>query len=141
MRGCCSVSSPAAGPCRAESMASRVHVQPRSLDSGSPNPLSPILRLLISLAPAFRGAYAARIELSCKVVDAESKLRSTLCHEMCHAATWLLDRTSRPPHGPAWKAWAARAMAAYPGMDVTTCHSYDIFFAHRWQCLTTECVV
>lgn len=31
-------------------------------------------------------------------------------HEMCHVAAWLIDHTAKPPHGPAFKAWAARAM-------------------------------
>jgi hypothetical protein len=34
--------------------------------------------------------YAARIELSKRVVDDAAKLRQTLCHELCHAAAWLV---------------------------------------------------
>ena len=30
----------------------------------------------------------ATIELSTKVIDDEERLRSTLLHEMCHAAQW-----------------------------------------------------
>ena len=33
----------------------------------------------------------ATIELSTKVIDDEERLRSTLLHEMCHAAQWLVD--------------------------------------------------
>ncbi len=34
--------------------------------------------------------YTARIELSKKVVDDAAKLRQTFCHELCHAAAWLV---------------------------------------------------
>ncbi len=83
--------------------------------------------------------YSARIELSKRVVDDAAKLRATLCHELCHAAAWLLDKSNKPPHGAAFRAWAARAMAACPGLDVTTCHSYDIVFAYRYLCTNGEC--
>jgi predicted SprT family Zn-dependent metalloprotease len=81
----------------------------------------------------------ARIELSTHVVDNSSKLRQTLCHEMCHAAAWLIDGVSKPPHGPAFRAWASRAMAKLPGLDVSTCHSYDIAFKFNYQCTTLGC--
>ncbi|KDD74827.1 SprT-like family protein [Helicosporidium sp. ATCC 50920] len=98
-----------------------------------------------SLSGASRGSLPApsrraSIELSARVLDAESKLRSTLCHEMCHAAAWVLDGVAKPPHGPHWRAWARRAQRIDPGMQVNTCHSYDIFFAHRWQCTFADCL-
>ena len=79
-------------------------------------------------------SYTARVELSTKVVDQADKLQSTLCHELCHVATWLLDHVAKPPHGPHFKAWAAAAMTVHPHLDITTCHQYDIHFAWRWQC-------
>jgi predicted SprT family Zn-dependent metalloprotease len=78
--------------------------------------------------------YTAHIELSSKVIDTESKLQRTLCHEMCHVAAWLIDHVAKPPHGPVFKKWAAAGMAAYPHLDITTCHAYEIFYAFRWQC-------
>ena len=92
-----------------------------------------------SMGPGGVLAYSARIELSTKVLDDAHKLRQTLCHEMCHAAAWLVDLQNKPPHGQAFKAWAVRAMAALPGLDVTTCHSYDIAFAFRYRCTTDWC--
>lgn len=59
--------------------------------------------------------------------------RRTLCHEMCHVAAWLLDHTSKPPHGAVFKKWADRAMSVYPDLEVTTCHNYQIFYPHNWQ--------
>lgn len=44
----------------------------------------------------------APIELSVKVVDSQARLESTLLHELCHAATWLIDkepRNRRDHHG------------------------------------------
>lgn len=52
----------------------------------------------------------AHIELSCKVVDNKHRLRSTLLHEMCHAAAWLIDSVSSPPHGSCFQKWANFAM-------------------------------
>ncbi|KAL3928268.1 MAG: hypothetical protein SGPRY_002459 [Prymnesium sp.] len=47
---------------------------------------------------------SAQIELSSKVIDRPDRLVNTLAHEMCHAAQWLLDGSSKPPHGSAfWK--------------------------------------
>jgi len=78
--------------------------------------------------------YTARIELSCKVLDDESKLERTLIHEMCHVAAWLIDHTAKPPHGAAFKAWAQRAMRAVPGIDVSTCHQYQVRVFFKLLC-------
>ncbi|KAL0047352.1 hypothetical protein WJX82_001193 [Trebouxia sp. C0006] len=83
--------------------------------------------------------YTARVELSTKVLDNPEKLQRTLCHELCHVATWLLDHVAKPPHGPHFKAWAAAAMTVHPHLDITTCHQYDIHFAWRWQCSNPKC--
>ena len=52
-----------------------------------------------------------------------------------------IDKNNKPPHGPAFRKWAARVMAAFPGLDVSVCHSYDIAFAFRYQCQNSECGV
>ena len=53
----------------------------------------------------------ARIELSTKVLTDEDRLASTLAHEMCHAAAWLLDGEMQPPHGRCFKKWADLVMS------------------------------
>jgi hypothetical protein len=68
-------------------------------------------------------------------VDTEDKLRNTLCHEMCHAAAFLVDGVSKPPHGTHFRAWAARAMRAHPGLDIQRCHSYDIHYKYTYACV------
>ena len=52
----------------------------------------------------------AVIELSTKMIDQHERLRSTLMHEMCHAAAWLVDTVHKPPHGSCFKKWAALGM-------------------------------
>ncbi|XP_012589372.1 PREDICTED: acidic repeat-containing protein [Condylura cristata] len=44
----------------------------------------------------------AKIEISLKVCDSADRLRDTLIHEICHAASWLIDGI-RDSHGDAWK--------------------------------------
>lgn len=80
---------------------------------------------------------SARIELASKVLSDSHRVRSTLLHEMCHAAAWLVDGVNKPPHGAVFKRWAARASKAYSQYSVQTCHAYEIAYKHTWQC--TEC--
>eukprot|EP01026_Neomeris_dumetosa_P040838 TRINITY_DN3378_c0_g1_i10.p1 TRINITY_DN3378_c0_g1~~TRINITY_DN3378_c0_g1_i10.p1 ORF type:complete len:590 (-),score=58.74 TRINITY_DN3378_c0_g1_i10:220-1989(-) len=78
--------------------------------------------------------YIARIELSSKILDTEERLRSTLCHELCHVAAWLIDHNRKPPHGPVFKKWGLSASQKFPGITVRTCHNYDIHVPHVWKC-------
>ena len=78
---------------------------------------------------------SAVIELSTKVLDDTQRLRSTLLHEMCHAAMWLVDQVSKPPHGACFKKWAALAQRRVPEYPaVTTTHNYAITFKFAWAC-------
>ena len=52
-----------------------------------------------------------------------------------------IDKDNKPPHGPTFRKWAARVMAACPGLDVAVCHSYDIAFAFRYACQNADCGV
>ncbi|KAL3897118.1 MAG: hypothetical protein SGCHY_003635, partial [Lobulomycetales sp.] len=86
--------------------------------------------------------YQARIELSCKVIDDLEKLKETLVHEMCHdssAAAWVIDKTNKPPHGPAFKKWGAVAEKKFPSIKVTTCHSYEINYRFYYTCVNEQC--
>ena len=72
------------------------------------------------------GPRTARIELYTKVVDSygerlsqnnqkyrtiskfnfsTERIRDTLVHEMCHAATWVIDGIKGGGHGREWRAW------------------------------------
>uniref|UniRef100_A0A8C1UTP9 Germ cell nuclear acidic peptidase n=1 Tax=Cyprinus carpio TaxID=7962 RepID=A0A8C1UTP9_CYPCA len=80
------------------------------------------------------GERYARIELSVKVCDSADRLRDTLVHEMCHAATWLINNV-RDGHGPFWRLYAGKAMLAHPELPmVSRCHSYDINYKFQYQC-------
>lgn len=76
----------------------------------------------------------AAIELSTHVVDSEYKLRSTLAHELCHAAAWVLDGVSKPAHGKTFKDWAAKVTKAFPDITVQTTHNYYVKYKYRWRC-------
>ncbi|KAM6999731.1 germ cell nuclear acidic protein [Tautogolabrus adspersus] len=83
------------------------------------------------------GSRYARIELSEKVCDSADRLRDTLVHEMCHAATWLINGV-RDGHGNFWKLYARKATLVHPELPmVTRCHSYDIKYKFQYQC--TRC--
>lgn len=76
----------------------------------------------------------SKIELSSKVIDSADRLRDTLIHEMCHAAAWIKSGV-RDGHGSFWKAWAARAMAAFPELPIIArCHSYVIRTKFTYLC-------
>ncbi|XP_077057662.1 germ cell nuclear acidic protein isoform X2 [Siphateles boraxobius] len=84
------------------------------------------------------GTRYARIELSDKVCDSADRLRDTLVHELCHAATWLINGV-RDGHGPFWRLYARKAMLAHPELPmVTRCHSYDINYKYQYQCNRCE---
>ncbi|XP_023121512.1 germ cell nuclear acidic protein [Amphiprion ocellaris] len=83
------------------------------------------------------GNRYARIELSEKVCDSADRLRDTLIHEMCHAATWLINGV-RDGHGNFWKLYARKVTLVHPELPmVTRCHSYDIKYKFQYQC--TRC--
>ncbi|XP_034546121.1 acidic repeat-containing protein isoform X2 [Notolabrus celidotus] len=83
------------------------------------------------------GSRYARIELSVKVCDSADRLRDTLVHEMCHAATWLINGV-RDGHGNFWKLYARKSTVAHPELPmVTRCHSYEIKYKFQYQC--TRC--
>ena len=84
-------------------------------------------------------AKSATIQLSTKVIDSEDKLRTSLCHEMCHAATWLINGVSTPPHGDAFQGWAAAAMHRWPDLKIKTCHNYEINFKYQYKCQNLSC--
>lgn len=80
--------------------------------------------------------WHARVELSVKVVDRPCRAASTLLHELCHVAAWVIDHSNRPPHGRVFKRWAAAATACFPEWEVTTRHTYAIEYKFHYGCTT-----
>ncbi|XP_026760326.2 uncharacterized protein LOC113519424 [Galleria mellonella] len=78
------------------------------------------------------------IKLSTKVIDTPQRLRDTLIHELCHAATWLIDGELRAGHGPLWKKWATHALRKFPELgEISRCHDLQIYYKYSYKC--TKC--
>ncbi|XP_076269990.1 uncharacterized protein LOC143202392 [Rhynchophorus ferrugineus] len=76
----------------------------------------------------------AKISLSSKVLDSPERLRDTLIHEMCHAATWIANHVSNG-HGHYWKSWAYKAMKTFPEIPpIKRCHTYTINTKYTYTC-------
>ncbi|KAH8397794.1 hypothetical protein KR222_001786 [Zaprionus bogoriensis] len=73
------------------------------------------------------------VELSEKVLTSADRLRCTLIHELCHAATWVFN--GEGGHGHVWKNWARRACMKFPDLPpISVCHNYDIQFKYTYKC-------
>ncbi|KAM7450312.1 hypothetical protein ABFA07_001882 [Porites harrisoni] len=83
------------------------------------------------------GLRMSRIELADKVIDSADRLRDTLIHEMCHAASWIISGV-KAGHGPVWKKWTARANFVHQDLPpISRCHSYTINTKYTYRC--TKC--
>jgi predicted SprT family Zn-dependent metalloprotease len=69
-----------------------------------------------------------------QVIDNEVRLRSTLSHEMCHVAAWVISKEWKEHHGSVFWEWAHRFEALVPDIKITTCHNFDVHAPFRWQC-------
>ncbi|EPQ13934.1 Acidic repeat-containing protein [Myotis brandtii] len=75
-----------------------------------------------------------KIEISLKVCDSADRIRDTLIHELCHAASWLLDGI-RDSHGHAWRYYARKCNKVHPELPlVTRCHNYKINYKIYYEC-------
>lgn len=92
-----------------------------------------ITPFLLCLLRTTKNGKNHRIELSEKVLTSADRLRCTLIHEMCHAATWIFH--NEKGHGMRWKSWAKKANHIFPELPViTVCHSYDIEYKYTYKC-------
>ncbi|KAL5275451.1 ACRC family protein [Megaselia abdita] len=79
------------------------------------------------------GVRSSRIEMSDKVCTSADRLRCTLIHELCHAATWNFSEEGG--HGATWKNWAKKANKAFPELPfISVCHDYDIEYKYTYKC-------
>ena len=62
----------------------------------------------------------AKIQLASKVITSTDRLISTLAHEMCHAAAFMIDGTCKPPHGPCFYKWGRMFEQCFPGVKGKT---------------------
>ena len=105
------------------------------------NTTAGITRMRGKLGKNNADSRVASIDLATKVIDNEERLRSTLLHEMCHAAQWLVDGCHKPPHGDVFKKWANISMRKIRDVEVTTTHDYEISYKFAWACTGANCNV
>ncbi|KAF7306442.1 SprT-like domain-containing protein [Mycena indigotica] len=77
----------------------------------------------------------AQIILSVKVLDTEEKVRLTMAHEMCHLATWIIDRRSGDAsHGESFWKWAKRIYKLDKNTKIAEFHDYEMDYLYTWIC-------
>ncbi|XP_011798568.1 PREDICTED: acidic repeat-containing protein [Colobus angolensis palliatus] len=76
----------------------------------------------------------AEIQIGLKVCDSADRIRDTLIHEICHAASWLIDGIC-DSHGDTWKYYARKCNRIHPELPkVTRCHNYKINYKVYYEC-------
>ena len=74
------------------------------------------------------------IQLSSKICDSPERMRDVLAHEMCHAASFLINGVLNG-HGPTWKSWANRVNFIYRQIPkITVYHNYEIKKKYIFKC-------
>ncbi|XP_044285731.1 acidic repeat-containing protein isoform X2 [Varanus komodoensis] len=80
------------------------------------------------------GQRYAKIMLSEKVCDSADRLRDTMIHELCHAATWLIHGL-QDGHGRFWSFYAKKSSMIHPELPVVSrCHNYEIKYKFTYEC-------
>ena len=76
------------------------------------------------------------IHLAVKVLTSADRLRDTLIHEMCHAASWLISGVGiSDKHGKVFKSWGQRSVKTFPELPlITRCHNYAIQYLFAFIC-------
>lgn len=80
------------------------------------------------------GVETSEIELATKILDCDERIRNTLSHEMCHLATWVIDKRLDENHGKLFKYWASKVIKRRSDIEITTRHNYEISYPYRWEC-------
>ncbi|KAJ3576265.1 hypothetical protein NP233_g517 [Leucocoprinus birnbaumii] len=65
------------------------------------------------------GVESSEIELATKILDGDERIRNTLSHEMCHLATWVIDKKLDENHGKRFKHWASKVTRKRPDIEIT----------------------
>lgn len=103
----------------------------------------------IERQPGIVVEHFASIELAEKIIDRPERLVSTLAHEFCHLANFMVSGVRDQPHGSSFQQWgrkvtgwlkspAARRAAGWRpewmSTEVTTKHSYVVETKYLWVC-------
>lgn len=66
----------------------------------------------------------------------KERLRDTLVHEMCHAASFLIS-LKNDNHGQIWRGWANKVNLTYRHIPrISISHSYEIKKKYIYKCQT-----
>ncbi|KAF5355958.1 hypothetical protein D9756_003990 [Leucocoprinus leucothites] len=65
------------------------------------------------------GVETSEIELATKILDCDERIRNTLSHEMCHLATWVIDKKLDENHGKLFKHWASKVTRRRSDIEIT----------------------
>lgn len=83
------------------------------------------------------GVRTCEIHISGKICTTPERLRDTLAHEMCHAASFMINLVN-DGHGKIWRGWANLFTLTYPDMPkITVTHTYFIEKKFIFKC--TQC--
>ncbi|KAL1407774.1 hypothetical protein Q8F55_007208 [Vanrija albida] len=80
-----------------------------------------------------------KITLADKVLTEEGQILSTVAHEMCHLAAWVISNEFKNPHGRVFKSWGRKVERARRDITVDTKHNYTISYKYEWQCSEPTC--
>uniref|UniRef100_A0A0N4ZSE3 SprT-like domain-containing protein n=1 Tax=Parastrongyloides trichosuri TaxID=131310 RepID=A0A0N4ZSE3_PARTI len=84
---------------------------------------------------AYSSKRGVKIMLSDKVCNQPERIRDTLIHEMCHAASFTIDKIYKDGHGPSFKKWAKKCKYIFPNIpSISTCHDYTIEAKYHYIC-------
>ncbi|RSH85646.1 hypothetical protein EHS25_003786 [Saitozyma podzolica] len=92
-----------------------------------------------SRQPDGTSQLTAKITLSSKVCTGKEQILSTVAHEMCHLASWIISNERKNPHGKVFKSWGRKVMRARSDIEVTTKHDYVIEYKFKWRCVSERC--
>lgn len=82
------------------------------------------------------GRPGATIRIATKVCDTYRRMKSTLAHELCHAAVFIIDgQPDAPSHGKLFKKWGRLVQERY-GEEITTTHNYVLHYRVTYACKT-----
>lgn len=86
-----------------------------------------------------RDSRTVSIALSPNVLNSSGRLRDTLIHEMCHAATWIISGIKDIQHGPTWEKWCVLAVETFPCIPpIQKTHTYPIKAKYVYKCTGCE---
>ncbi|EGG20049.1 hypothetical protein DFA_07166 [Cavenderia fasciculata] len=108
--------------------------------SGLDNPQQSVAPAKVSIKENESKQRTAIIILNLNEIKTIQKMVNVLCHQMCHAATWIFN-DSTVPHGTQFKYWVRLALAIYPDLSIDLCDNYNSNSKFHYKCQNKQCTV